>query len=160
MPLIYTHRYSSIQIHSMKVHTHSALWAVADICPDISDLKQEMTVIPERQSLSGIKHNKGWRRGSVALAIGNSACSPSLIRRQLFSPALAQLSQWFNYSNKNNNNASVQLWASKPFHNCGMPHVGACTCMHVCLCVCALVCMCVGGLVVKRGCQQLPDRQP
>lgn len=43
MPLIYIHRYSSIQIHSMKVHTHSALWAVADICPDISDLKQEMT---------------------------------------------------------------------------------------------------------------------
>lgn len=41
-------------------HTHAlfslsvrALCAPADICPDIGDLKQEMTVIPEWQSLSG-----------------------------------------------------------------------------------------------------------
>ncbi len=83
---------------------------------------------------------KGRKCSSGSGSCGS--CSTSLMHCQLRFNALAQLFQRFN---KNSSEASAQLSALMPFHNCGISHVGACTCMHVCFCV--------GGLVVKRGCQ-------
>lgn len=91
---------------------------------------------------------KGWRRGSEAPARGNRACfCPSLMHRQ-FSPASAQLSQWFHYSSSDMRRAwVVSSWCF--FHNCGMFHVGACTVVHVC----------GRASCEKRLPEQLPDRQ-
>lgn len=140
-----THRYSSIQIHTLGA-----------LCGWYLSWHQWFEAGNDLLFLSGSHYQdenttKG-EGGSVALAMGNSVCcSPYLMYRLLSSPALAQLSQWFKY----NNNASVQLSALMPFQNCGISHVGACTYMHVCVFVC------VGGLVgEKRLSEQLPDRQP